>query len=142
MLDRIETLEAGKGIAISIRAPLLPDGQDIFLSGTHREEGPMHTLTAPLVKHARSLLWPRYLGVRGRNHSYAKRFSCPVSILLKHPKEHDIIPCTRRRCAMCTALHEPLRVSTGPLSPHQNVSLVSLCFACRLFLAEGWLQLR
>jgi hypothetical protein len=80
VLDRIEALEAGKGIAISIRAPFLPDGQDIF-GGPHREEGPIHTLTAtmiaPLVKHARSLLWPRYLGVRGKKSLLCQTISLP-----------------------------------------------------------------
>jgi hypothetical protein len=80
VLDRIKTLDAGKGIAISIRAPFLPDGQDIF-GGPHREEGPIHTLTAtmtaPLVKHARSLLWPRYLGVRGKKSLLRQTISLP-----------------------------------------------------------------
>jgi len=44
-------------------------------------------------------------GAGGRNYSCAKRFSCPSSILLKHLNEYG----PRRRCAMCRALHEPLR---------------------------------
>ena len=73
-------MDTGKEIAISIRAPLLPDDQDIF-GGPHREEGPIHTLTAtmiaPLVKHARSLLWPRYLGVRGKKSLLRQTISLP-----------------------------------------------------------------